>query len=277
MWNRRELKARGKAAFKANYWRCVLVALLIAFVLGSGGAAGRSGYEHGKDAAQTETSQTQQPGNALDGLLEGMPPEAREQFEDLPPEVLAQLPSGNSDGLSALAKGLVLSAILGAIAVAMVIFVMIDALLLNPLEVGCRRFFLVNGTEPAQLGEVVFGYENNYWNTVKTILLRDIFLLLWSLLFIIPGIVKSYSYRLVPYILADDPSVTPKAAISISRDLMRGQKWRAFVLDLSFIGWDLLALLTLGILGIFYVSPYQNATDAELYRAIRGAHSTNEA
>ena len=262
MWNRKELKARGKQAFRANYWRSVLVALLVVFVIGSAGAAGSKGVDSGMD--QSEDAANEQIQSLNDAIAE------------LPDEVIGQLPDGLADllpsqssGAPSLLSGVVIGAIIGAIAIAMLLFTFIDALLLNPLEVGCRRFFLVNSREEARLKELVFGYENNYWNTVKTILLRDIFAFLWTLLFLIPGIVKAYSYRLVPYIIADDPTVPARDAITISRQMMKGHKWRTFVLDLSFIGWDILSVLTLGLVGIFYANPYQCATDAELYRAIR--------
>ena len=243
MWTRKELKTKGKAAFKANYWRSVLVALLIVFVLGSGLSAARSGnnsaVENGSAVSETDTAFAR-----LSDLLEQMPAEV---------------------------AGAVLLTVVGAIGGAVVTYILIDVLVLNPLEVGCRRFYVVNCDEPAGLGELGYGYRNSYGNVVQTGLLRDIYLFLWSLLFIIPGTVKRYSYRLVPYILAEDPAMKPKEAITLSRSLMKGHKWRAFVLDLSFIGWDILSGLTFGLVGVFYSNPYQCATNAELYKAIRGA------
>ncbi len=273
MWDRKELKARGKAAFQANYWRCVLVALLVVFVIGSGGAACKEGADKGRESYSSGSAQTVQGTDALEDAFNALPPDVREEIrsesiDQLPPEILSLL-QGSKTQVPPLLSGIVLMAIIGAVAVAALIFAVIDALLLNPLEVGCRRFFLVNGGAPATLNEVIFGYENRYWNVVKTILLRDIYIFLWSLLLVIPGIVKGYSYRLVPYVLADDPGVTPAQAIDISRSLMKGQKWRAFVLDLSFLGWNFLAALTAGLVGVFYAFPYECATDAELYRVLR--------
>ena len=80
-----------------------------------------------------------------------------------------------------------------------------------------------------------------------------------------PGIVKSYEYRMVPYILAENPGMNRSEAFAISKQMMNGQKWDVFVLDLSFIGWHLLSGITLGIVGIFWVNPYVQATNAELY------------
>lgn len=87
--------------------------------------------------------------------------------------------------------------------------------------------------------------------------------------FIIPGIVKSYEYQMIPYLLADNPQMTKEEAFAESKRMMQGQKWNAFVLDLSFIGWDILSGMTMGILGIFYVQPYKDGTHAALYEALR--------
>ena len=89
------------------------------------------------------------------------------------------------------------------------------------------------------------------------------------LLFIIPGIVKSYEYMMIPYLLAEHPEMTRQEAFAESKQMMDGNKWDAFVLDLSFIGWTLLGVCTFGILLVFYVEPYIYLTRAELYHAKR--------
>ena len=89
-----------------------------------------------------------------------------------------------------------------------------------------------------------------------------------SLLFIIPGIIKSYSYRMVPYILIENPDIAPNEAIARSRDMMNGHEGATFVLDLSFIGWVLLGVISLGIAIILYESPYYYSTHAEQYRTM---------
>jgi uncharacterized membrane protein len=93
----------------------------------------------------------------------------------------------------------------------------------------------------------------------------DIFTLLWSMLFIIPGVYKSYCWRMVPYIVSENPTISGKEARAISTKMMDGSKWAAFVLDLSFLGWIILGVFTLGILNLVFTNPYIYATDAELY------------
>lgn len=137
------------------------------------------------------------------------------------------------------------------------------------LEAGGRRFFIRAAEGESNIGYLgsCFG-EGSYFPIIKTLLLRDIYIFLWSLLLIIPGIVKSYAYRFVPYILADNPNIGVKRAIELSNEMTYGHKWDMFILDLSFIGWYLLGLLVFFI-GIFFVKPYENATMAELYLILK--------
>ena len=98
--------------------------------------------------------------------------------------------------------------------------------------------------------------------------LRSLYTFLWSLLFIIPGIIKSYAYAMTPFILAEHPSMTASQAIQLSEDLMEGHKSELFVLDLTFIGWNILAAMTLN-LGNIALNPYKNAAYAAFYRQIQ--------
>ena len=95
--------------------------------------------------------------------------------------------------------------------------------------------------------------------------LRILYTSLWSLLFIIPGIVKSYAYAMTPFIMAENPEMTASEAITASKEMMDGHKGELFTLDLTFIGWDLLCLLTLNI-GHLWLNPYKNAAYAVFYK-----------
>lgn len=117
----------------------------------------------------------------------------------------------------------------------------------------------------------------NYGSSLALYLLIAIFTALWTLLFIIPGIVKAYSYSMSWYILADNPQMGANAARKRSMELMRGNKWQLFCLHCSFIGWLLLCILTLGILTL-WIAPYLQTAQAEFYRdliAERDAGGTN--
>ncbi|MGM0431305.1 MAG: DUF975 family protein [Spirochaetota bacterium] len=138
-----------------------------------------------------------------------------------------------------------------------------------PLEVGGRKYFVQLFEGKNDLGLVGFGFQNNsYYNIVVTMFLRWLYVVLWALLLVIPGMVKMYAYRMVPYILADNPNIGHDRALELSNHMTRGEKWDIFVLDLSFLGWYLLGVLALGI-GVLFVQPYFDATNAQLYLILR--------
>ena len=150
-----------------------------------------------------------------------------------------------------------------------IVTLLLNTFVFRPLEIGGRHFFLNNSDGRANIYDFLVGFRFNYLNNVLTMFLRDLFVALWTMLFIIPGIVKMYAYSLVPYILAENPEIGAMDAIKLSNEMMKGHKMNAFLLDLSFIGWILLTILTFGLVGVFFANPYMYATDAELYKAIK--------
>ncbi len=108
-----------------------------------------------------------------------------------------------------------------------------------------------------------------FWKAFGLRIMMSILTTLWSFLFIIPGIIASYSYAMAPYLMAENPDMGVMEAISRSKELMRGNKWRLFCLHLSFIGWAFLCIFTCG-LGALFLSPYQMLADAAFYREITG-------
>ena len=105
---------------------------------------------------------------------------------------------------------------------------------------------------------------------VGSMFTTGLFTALWCLLLIFPGIYKAYCWRLVPFIIADEPDISGKEARARSASMMNGSKWASFVLDLSFIGWKLVGALTFGIVNIVFTNPYEAATDTELYLTLKG-------
>lgn len=231
MWTRKELKTRAKAALKLNYWQAVIVAVInMLFVAG--------GIQSFRQAIQSPENQKE-----LDALMASL-------------------------GLEEL---MMLAAIVfGALAVSGIISTLISIFVKNPLEVGVDHFFVMcTDEETVSVKEVLYGFKNDYGNIVKCMFLRGLFTILWTMLFIIPGIIKAFAWILVPYILAENPDMNAKEAMALSAEMMKGNKWKFFVLSLSFIGWHILAAITFGILNIFYVGPYFQLTVAEFYRELR--------
>jgi uncharacterized membrane protein len=110
--------------------------------------------------------------------------------------------------------------------------------------------------------------KGRYLNIVKIMFWKEVKIFLWSLLFIIPGIIKAYEYSMVPYILAENPGISSERAFELSKEMTDGEKFDIFWLGLSFIGWILLGTLACGI-GVLFVEPYIHATFAELYQVMR--------
>lgn len=133
-----------------------------------------------------------------------------------------------------------------------------------------RRIFLEGRTyEKVASQRFVSIIKVRRWTKVAaTMFLLALFKALWSLT-IIGGIIKKYSYYLVPYIVAENPDINPMEAIKLSRKMMNGNKWKCFCYELSFIGWDILSLVTAGTTAIFYSNPYKIATFSEFYTLVR--------
>ena len=277
MWTRAELKSKAKFSFKRNYWKSVLISLILALLVG-GGSSGSSisSAVSNNLIGSSDSSVTDDYSNDDSSLYDGndfyddtYDGNVEDDIDDL------NSMADNTAGMMAI--GIFLMVFIIVFVVLMAVVILLDVFIFNPLEVGCKKYYLRNLNEPAQVGNIGYAFDNNYKNITKTMFFRDLFTVLWTLLFIIPGIVKSYEYQMIPYLRADNPQMTKEQAFEESKRMMQGQKWKAFVLDLSFIGWNILSALTLGILGIFYVQPYMDATHAALYEALRYGMPYNNA
>lgn len=145
----------------------------------------------------------------------------------------------------------------------------IGALIITPaFEISmCMIYLKLTKREEISVGDVFNGF-NITGKAVWLAIITQFFTFLWTLLFIIPGIVKVYSYSMAMYILADNPELTAREALSKSKEIMDGHKFDLFVLQLSFFWWYLLGSITLGIAYI-YVLPYVSATIANFYNSIK--------
>jgi len=139
----------------------------------------------------------------------------------------------------------------------------------GPTTVGISHYFIRTPYGQKDIVQMFTPFKRGrYLSTVKTMFFKNLYIFLWGLLFVIPGIIKSYEYRMVPYIISENPELSPTEAIAISRQMTHGHKLDMFVLDLSFIGWLLLGSLLCGV-GTLFVIPYVEATWAQLYFVLR--------
>lgn len=137
------------------------------------------------------------------------------------------------------------------------------------IALGYARFNLDLAAGGDARMESLFSYFSWFKTAVCARLWVTLFTLLWSLLFIIPGIIAGYSYAMTPYILAEHPDLPAREAVAQSKAMMAGNRWRLFCLELSFIGWDILCLFTLGI-GHLVLTPYKQAATAVFYQELTG-------
>lgn len=149
---------------------------------------------------------------------------------------------------------------------------LLSSILLFPMAWGYTTAFLDStrgiAGKPLDIANLWNGYKD-FMRIAVTYLLTQIYIVLWTLLLIVPGIIKGYSYAMVPYILRDDPTISGNRAIELSMQMMEGNKMRLFTLHLTFIGWIVLACLTLGI-GFLFVMPYIESTIANFYEELKG-------
>ena len=231
MWDRIEIKKRGKEAFLKNYWGCVLISLILMLVLGN------DFFQVRFDIRSRHL--------IYDGMSMFRRPDVDGTIRLIPVSVVAA----------------VLIVVLGLV---LTVFVT------NVLSVGGCRYFLENQTMYVDVGLLGWGFSrDHYKNVVLTLFLRDLYTFLWTLLFIAPGIVKSYEYRMIPYILAEHPDMPPGEVFAKSREMMDGFKYEMLVLDVSFLGWMILGSVTFGIAAALFVEPYMNAAYAETYTTLK--------
>lgn len=116
-----------------------------------------------------------------------------------------------------------------------------------------------------------FGGTEQIGGLVVLSLMTNLFVFLWSLLFIIPGFVKAYAYSMAPYIKYDHPEYSWKRCLDESKAMMKGYKWKLFCLDLSFIGWNIVGMLCF-IVGMYWVLPYTKAAQVCFYEELKKVH-----
>ncbi|MBQ6837781.1 MAG: DUF975 family protein, partial [Clostridia bacterium] len=239
--DRKALKQRGKALFggndlfKGKYWQSVLVTLFMLFNFGT--------FVGPKFEFNFE------PQSVTDVIVAYKDATiTTERFLDI------------------FAGGMSLAVILSSI-----FSILLSVLVICTFKAGGIRYFLKSRkNNPTDFKEVFENFKDKtFLNIGKISLCKFVFTYLWSLLFVIPGIIKSYEYWAIDYIVATRPDIERQEAFRLSKILMDGHKWDLFVLQLSFIGCNILIGFKRGILGVFYVSPYQQATYVEFFSDIR--------
>ena len=252
MWTRQEIKSYAKDFLRQNYLQAFLVCLIV--TLFTGGGSSNSSNSTNDEYISTTYTET----NIFEQVEERLPVDTNNRVVQF---VTRKFNS----------PLFILGSLVGIILVAILTLTVGYV-----LQVGQSRFFLHGFDGDVNIKKIISPFNSEeYVPIVKTQFLRGLYTFLWSLLFIIPGIIKSYEYRFVPYILAENPLLSSDEVIHLSKRMTHGHKMDIFVLDLSFIGWYLLGGLFFGI-GAFFVDPYAEATNARLYTILSGRDESQE-
>lgn len=258
MWTIKDLKEKAKTAFKRNYWKAILASMafiLLCIGILSSMTFGSTSNNHDKEKVWEirEKNVVDVVADIAGSLTEENIAEIRKDFEQM-----------NKTEKMTYYIAFLVTVI--TIVLTIIIFASILSIFIaNPLRVGASRFMLKSADDKGNVAELGFAFDHSYMNIVKTTFFCNLYIFLWALLFIVPGIYKYYQYYMVNYILAENPSMQRKEVLECSKNIMKGQKWKTFVLDLSFIFYHILGIISCGLVEIFYVKPYVCLTRALLY------------
>lgn len=277
MWKRKELKQQAKEVVKNNYWTAIVVCFLIALFTGEFGTS-ILGIWQSEDSVDLNYLSNNE-------LKQEKTIESQEATVDIWEEIQGKVDELINENLNSVTKsqkyifkiwdatvsfmnkeitvGVMLC--IGALIAFLFTFLVAD-----PLIVGGKRYFIkaVEGENP-KAGVMADVFRGKHWLNIAVIMfLRNLYNALWYLT-IVGGVIKTYEYRMIPYILADNPNIHRKEAFELSKKMMKGNKWKMFILDISFFGWYILSVLTFGLLSVLYVNPYNASTIAQLYETLK--------
>ncbi|MBQ8002795.1 MAG: DUF975 family protein, partial [Clostridia bacterium] len=204
---------------------------------------------------------------SIETVLEDIPANISTAMSEMPDTLLTSLKTALGETPSAVWG--VLGAFIGIVVLIGLVIGIAYFILGSFVQVGYAKFNL-NAVDGAAMSlDNLFSYISQWKRTALASFLQSLYIFLWSCLLVVPGIVASYSYAMTKYILAEDDTISPNEAITRSKELMRGNRWRLFCLEFSFIGWALLTTFTFGV-GNLWLTPYTHAAEAAFYRHITG-------
>lgn len=291
MWERKELKTKAKQVIQKNYWTAIVVCFLVALLTGEFGTStiGIWQADDSMDPNYVIHNENIIMNQSVDQeKLETITKKSlfnEENIEETLNDTQLGVLEAIEANLNSATKSqkyifkiwdavksfdLQLNTLGIALCIGALLAYAFTVFIADPLIVGGRRYFLkARKGSNTKIGVIWEVFQNGNWmNVAITMFLRNLYNALWYLT-IIGGVIKTYEYRMIPYLLAENPKIKRKEAFKLSKQMMKGNKWKSFVLDMSFFGWNFLSVLTFGLLSILYVNPYNAATIAELYVVLK--------
>lgn len=229
VWSRIELKSRAKDLLQRDYWKNVLAGVIVMIT---------SGTAYSAVSSRLASLNRRRIGFGLYGINFMM--------------LFASL-------------GIILVSFLIGLSISIVL----SYFIWGPLEAGAKRYFLDQSEYGAEITDIFLMVTDQSRSLRISMLIRRVICVAGSMLLIVPGVIKHYEYKMVPYLLIEYPDMKVEEVFKLSKRMMEGNKLEAFILDLSFFGWHVLGIATFGIVEVFFVLPYVHLTEAELYRALR--------
>lgn len=275
MWTRPELKNKSKQFLREYMLKAVITCLIFTLIEGifsGNGGSSNSSYEDNNTSVE-QNQMIDIPRNLQIENFKNFHVDMNEKYEysiynkntsdNIFINKLTTTPKNNFDKLAKFATISVTGTLL---LILFVVGILGSIFIVKPMRIGLKRFFL-NGYryDEVRVADMFTTFTDNHWvGYALKMLYVDMIIFLWSLLLIIPGIVKGYQYYYVPYILSDHPEYSAKEAMMLSKEMTSGKKFDIFVLNLSFIPWIIVSVLTFG-LGFLILTPYMEGTYAALY------------
>ncbi len=303
MLTRKEMKQKARQSLRKHYLMFVTVCVAAA-ILGTEFSGSLDGIKiESREERSPETAVTgivgRQPNlsDVVLDALQGNEEESRELSEELKEQAVQNTKEGRGSAALGRSRGVLagfvnsvtsgsilvtliaaVNSMVGSAGITVFLFIVLSLLLalgawvflFNMYTVVSRRIFLEGRVyEKLTIQRFAFLLRVKRWTKVSlTMALASLYQMLWALT-IVGGIIKRYSYFLVPYIAAENPDISPKKAVNLSRKMMHGHKWECFVFELTYWGWDMLGSLTFGLTAIFYSNPYKTAAFSEFYVQMR--------
>ena len=282
MLDRKRIKKDAKQILKKNYWTIIFVCLVMFLLAGSYTDSIDSYNIIHYDFDYNESTNYDVTNDILEAIFETSNVDEITNFDNVTGglfKFIFNLITNFEKALFNITKHILNFFKPSGIIIAIIVFIinsLYKIFIANPLIVGESRFFLENRKQKIKFYPILYSFKKNrYLNIVKTNFRKDVYLFLWSLT-IVGVAIKSYSYKLVNYILAINPNINSKEAINLSRKMMHGYKWEAFKLDCTFIGWNLLSSMTYRITGILLSNPYYRIAEMELFDCIKNNYINNK-
>ena len=303
MLTRKEMKQKARQSLRKHYLMFVTVCVAAA-ILGTEFSGSLDGIKiESREERSPETAVTgivgRQPNlsDVVLDALQGNEEESRELSEELKEQAVQNTKEGRGSAALGRSRGVLagfvnsvtsgsilvtliaaVNSMVGSAGITVFLFIVLSLLLalgawvflFNMYTVVSRRIFLEGRVyEKLTIQRFAFLLRVKRWTKVSlTMALASLYQMLWALT-IVGGIIKRYSYFLVPYIAAENPDISPKKVVNLSRKMMHGHKWECFVFELTYWGWDILGSLTFGLTAIFYSNPYKTAAFSEFYVQMR--------